>query len=692
MTGQGFALDVTFDSVLNEWVGDEINNLGTQPAPEGGSYTLLAVWDGTEFIVAMDRDSSNRYLGDTGWADDSFFLAIDTDGIPYSGAALDGYQRMNFAGPMLPDVIYSFAGGPNWYESSTWNGTGWDWNGWTDSGAIYGTSESQPNDELFVDILNKSIHNLSGASELHIWAWMTREGNGWIEASWPGGYTGSQPTMAAAPLKVKDLATILAAPHDPSPGNYESDVLVEDPFVTFSWDVPMTPTAADPNVFEVQPNLAYHKLYRSSGSPTDPNVYFETDVYGWDGSLRASHTLSYALLTDAQYFWRVDKVLDNDNEVEGDVWTFYTVTLKITSGPESQVVPAGSTADFTVTVQSPTTPTATWYKVGQAEPLETGGKISISPDTLTLSITNVQIEEEGAYYCIVNNESGVPATSGQALLGVRRRIAYWPFEDNDANSVETGSPTSVLYGDPAFTTDGIDGDAIVFDADEDAQDLLYTNPEEASYFDICHYTMTAACWVKASIASTWGPLVARNGEGSQGWQLRHSGFTLDRVCFTTRGTGYDDGTPTNRTVYDGQWHWVVATYDGAEKKVYIDGVVSRLYSSDDGSVAQESDAVSGLIDPTGSPLSIAGRVKGNTESGLEIENYTVTAGTYDEIEIYNYALDAATVAQKYADLTETAVCAGIQAYDLDGDCMVNMDDLGLLASEWLNDELTQPTP
>jgi hypothetical protein len=471
--------------------------------------------------------------------------------------------------------------------------------------------------------------------------------------------------------------------HDPSPANYEQGVLISG--LTLSW------TVADPNNDgKVDPNLAACDVY--IGSDLDPNLIYQGTVTVWDSqTLRASFPFS-AAQKDQTYYWRVDSVLDDSAIRQGFVWEFRTEITRpvITADPDYQVVTAGGTAVFAVEVVSPTTPAATWYKVGNPNPLQSGGDISISPDTLTLSIADAQLADEGGYYCVVNNESGVPAVSKTALLGIRRRIAYWPFEDGNANSTIAGSPISVMYHNPTFVSEGIVGDAMKFDTDEGSADILYTDPDQASYFDICNAGMTVACWMKSSYAATWGPLVARNGEGSEGWQLRHNGFSLDRVCFTTRGTGNDDGSASNRTVYDGQWRYVVGTYDGQEKKVYIDGVVSRVYNSDDGSIARESDAAAGLIGDCPSPVALAGRVQGDPIQGLVFDDASVTACILDEVEIYNYALDATAIAQRYADIMGVAVCPAVQLYDLDGDCIVNLNDLSKLASEWLSDISVQP--
>lgn len=177
------------DGLLDDWGGGDVLNLGTEAAPDGGDYTLLTTADATNLYVGMDRDSSDRYLGDTGVDNDSFFFAVDVDGTPGSGAGIDGYTRMDFGGPMLPDVIYYYTGGGGWYEWSSWNGVdAWDWNGWSDQGTYYGWDETNPDDELAIPLAN-----IGGSANVMVWAWMTREGGDYVEASWPTGHTGGEP-------------------------------------------------------------------------------------------------------------------------------------------------------------------------------------------------------------------------------------------------------------------------------------------------------------------------------------------------------------------------------------------------------------------------------------------------------------------------------------------------------------------
>ncbi len=479
-------------------------------------------------------------------------------------------------------------------------------------------------------------------------------------------------------------------PHYPLPAYGKEDVAVSG--LQLSWAIPQVRSQVDPEVFVADPNLVSFELRYSD---TDPNLdavaVVPISITTWDaGTLRASHTPSPELAKDGTCFWRVDSVMNDAAVIKGMEWFFYTELTRviILSGPAYQLVEAGATAVFSVDISTESPAVYQWYKYVDGindTMLTDGGDIS-GATADTLSIANAAIDDEGRYYCIVNNDSGIEVVSKQALLGIQRRIAYWPFENNTFDSVVPNSPGMIVVGDPNFVPEGILGDAVVFD---DGVDMLYTDPHQVSYFDICDYAMTVACWVKTTDTQDWCPLVAKNGEG-QGWQLRHS-WNTTRPCFTTRGTGNEDGTPANRTIYDGNWHYVVGTFDGTVKKVYIDGIVSEVYSGDTGEFVKDGDAVVAPINYSQSPVAIAGRVSRhiNHVEGLNVETWNIVAGTYDEIEIYNYALDAAAIAQMYTDLSGNDVCL-TQTYDLDGDCIVNLSDLGLLASEWLNGQLVEP--
>ena len=145
-------------------------------------YTLWITWDADNLYVGIDRDTDidNRYLGDSYPDDLSLFVAIDTDQTPGSGATSDGYNRVTFSGGYLPEYCFYFAGGGGWAEWSTWTGTAWNWNGWTDDWGYYGWSGGNIDDELQI-----TWARLGDPTGIVFKAWITGEGDGTVLASWP---------------------------------------------------------------------------------------------------------------------------------------------------------------------------------------------------------------------------------------------------------------------------------------------------------------------------------------------------------------------------------------------------------------------------------------------------------------------------------------------------------------------------
>ncbi len=98
------------------------------------------------------------------------------------------------------------------------------------------------------------------------------------------------------------------------------------------------------------------------------------------------------------------------------VETFYGagVAPAITSQPASVTNNAGTTASFSVSATSPTTLRYQWLKNGAK--LADGGNLSGATNS-TLTITNVQSTDAGAYHCILLNDSS-STTTAEALLTV----------------------------------------------------------------------------------------------------------------------------------------------------------------------------------------------------------------------------------------------------------------------------------
>ena len=599
---------------------------------------------------------------------------------------------IRFMNGTTSEVEFVFIGGDDWFSKYD-----------TGSGVYEQTSKRYDNYDLF-----QVKFSLTGSNSYVI---SVTEGsiadNGWkgsddgdpsygpVVATWEGTFTGSAIDGIQVyteggdgsdqwfdNLEISDewLTTV----HNYSPEDGTVDVVVAG--LELSWDIPQKRTST-PGVFAAATNLESFNLYLSVDDPNlagvEPIVVSE-----WGTNLKAGYTPTPDLSKNSTVYWRVDSVYSTGDVVEGTPLSFDTELTKaiITSQSEYVAVDPGATAVIPVEVFTETEASYQWYKYVDGENdemLTDGGDIS-GATTSELAIANAEVADEASFYCTIINSSEIPVSSDPTILAVKRKLAYWTFEDNNLDSIVPGSPASVIVGDPNFMSNGIVGDCIEFDS---GVDFIYTELDKVSYFDNCDYNMTVSCWVKTDDTQDWCPLVAKRGEG-EGWQLRHHGNSDERPCFTTRGTGNDDGTPANRTIYDDQWHYVVGTFDGSIKKVYIDGVVSVVYSSDDGSVDRYGDEVSAPINASISPVAIGGRVIVNEEE-LVIEDYNNTYGLFDEVEIYNYALDADTIAQIYANISGQDVCLG-QMYDLSGNCIVDLADFAIIASEWLSDSIVSP--
>jgi hypothetical protein len=118
-------------------------------------------------------------------------------------------------------------------------------------------------------------------------------------------------------------------------------------------------------------------------------------------------------------------------------------------------------------------------------------------------------------------------------------------------------------------------------------------------------SFTVSCWVKGWPVDQWVPFVSKNGEGD-GWQMRRSGASTD-IDWTTRGTttGFTNGNgdfssavvvtgagvtqPGVRTL---QWYHYACTFDGTDKKIYIN---SQLVSQQTNVNAKIQDSASLLV-------------------------------------------------------------------------------------------------
>ena len=123
----------------------------------------------------------------------------------------------------------------------------------------------------------------------------------------------------------------------------------------------------------------------------------------------------------------------------------------------------------------------------------------------------------------------------------------------------------------------------------------------------------------------------------------------------------------------GTWYFYTATW-GVNSQTgnlnineYVNGVLIRSGTQVDlGSVFWQYPMVLGAANSRGS-----------------VEDFFI--GAIDDIKFYNYPLSVAEIQQEYVDVTGNSICADPPVADVTGDCLVNLNDLAMLAAEWLLD-------
>lgn len=408
--------------------------------------------------------------------------------------------------------------------------------------------------------------------------------------------------------------------------------------------------------------------------PTAYNVYFSdnlnailtSDASAFMGTTATPAMTINTIQTDSTYYWAVNEVVADANDILGSIWMFQTnKTLPVVkSQPIPQQVFPGQTASFTFDIESISQPYYQWFDAnGQ---LNEGGSFS-GTQSQTLIITDAQAIHEGGYYCKVTNAAGT-ITSNTAGLLIKRIVGYWTLnqaaDPNMAFQDLSGSANHLkpVYMVPVQFTwergaDGSANGALVFNG----QFALGTQKADGTMNDIpvADQPYTISAWIKPTAA---GGIV---GWGNYGTNNRVNAIKLDNPT-TIWHYWWNADTGGNRgySLIDNKWHLVTVTYDGDVRVIYIDGLRAGGDNPAPHAVATSENFLIGktnTIDVTGEFFS----------------------GAIDDVRVYNYALDPIDIAKSYTNVMGGQVCMVRPAYDLTSDCIVDMADFALFAAEWM---------
>jgi hypothetical protein len=368
------------------------------------------------------------------------------------------------------------------------------------------------------------------------------------------------------------------------------------------------------------------------------------------------------LQRDKTYYWRVDAMPDrNDPNIAfGKVWSFETKKSipVILTNPTDQLVEFGGTASFTIKVESPSAYTVKWYR--EDAPTTVVG----TGDTLT--VTNAQLSHFGKKYCAVaTNPAGDSLPSGGAAIFMRTLVAHYACDDTiDANNKVVVDSSGLSRNGTAMSTTasvpGIIGGGLAFNGSTDFVNCGKWNPTEVTG------QMTVSFWSKwGGSTGSWQGFIGKRdtwGAASMMWNINCHAQNEGRVGIDSDGSGPWFGPTEVRVLPVDQWAHVAVTFDGSLAAIFING--HRVWDPQPFTMNGKTDAA---------------LVFGATDPG-PADAYK---GVLDDVRIYNYVLTPTEIGSMVAEVLGKPVCPVYHPYDFNQDCKVNLPDLMILLSNWM---------
>ena len=450
---------------------------------------------------------------------------------------------------------------------------------------------------------------------------------------------------------------------------------------------PVNPTPEVGLEVGIDPVLTWEQLPEVADMGVTYNVYFGSepnelsdDYYGntivkTTSSDPADFFYSYGenLLNSTTYYWKVDAVETGGTVHEGPEWSFVTqpASARIETQPVSLTVAAGSDAVFSIGALNGTM--YQWYKDGSPLADDATDTLYTGENTDTLTILDVQLDDEAYFYCVVDNSLNTPAESKTVRLLTQRLMGWWELDGDLSDSVNDVVPGVPAYMgttvDPNYVANGVSGEAMeFFGTPED----LVTFTDSAEYYNFYPQGYSVSAWVNiAGYTGNWAGIVSKESVLENG----RNGFFL--IC-TNNGEAVHTLRQSFNDLYsgvdviDGNWHLITGTYDGNTARIFVDGKLAN-------------ETVNSTIVDQGPADLIFG-----AETS---ENSSAFVGLLDDVRIWNYAIDPVDAAMLYIDVNpEIEICVEYPELDIAGpdgvgdeyrDCKIDLYDLAPLASTWL---------
>ncbi|HOT74045.1 MAG TPA: immunoglobulin domain-containing protein [Anaerohalosphaeraceae bacterium] len=456
---------------------------------------------------------------------------------------------------------------------------------------------------------------------------------------------------------------------DPIPSNAAVNVPLTQ---TLSWTV-------------IGPNVEFIDLY--FGTENDPNLSTKPDYKKL--SMEPATTTSYVptLNYSTNYYWKINVYEPNAAPgatdyimTAGPVWRFITIgqAPQVTPvSPAITTVDAGQAAVLSVTAIN--VDAYQWYKAGNANPLSNGAKYT-GTATNTLTINDVQLADEGQYYCQATNTAYPdPVDSVPGLVMTKRMIIHYPLD-----TVVSGVTPDVVSGyDMTLVSadSGTDLPTLVTGVPELGGNALFFNNSSRNDPNFWGQYATAGdvdmeAMGNGLTISFWVQWIGNNGDyqgivNRQGtWNASDMMWRIDKDRTTGDINFGRNGSVQGSAVLDqAQWNYITVTVNNT-------GGVVKTYKN-----GELVDTDSGFTYGTG--VNSGFKLGCNTDAGEGL-----LYGMIDDVKVYNYARTTEQVGNDYLAVKGGWICnnegSAELTYDFNDDCQVDLADFALLAADWLN--------
>lgn len=447
----------------------------------------------------------------------------------------------------------------------------------------------------------------------------------------------------------------------------------------------------------LDPAVEYIDLY--FGTENDPNLSAKpankqlsmvpAAVTTWDTGVLAYSTT---------YYWKIDTYEPNTAPgatdyivTPGGVWRFTSIgqapTVTAVS-PAKTIVDTGAPSAV-LSVTGTNAETYQWYKVGTPDTALSDGANYTGTATNTLTINDVQLADEGYYYCqVANSVYPDPVASAAGLVMTKRLVIHYPLD-----SVVSGVTPDVVGG---FNMTLAKNTATLGYPTLETADmkigsgaLLFNNLTTADPNHYGQYATAGDVDIEAMgsgfTVELWMNFAGTNGAGAMGLVARRNAWASGQMMWGVEARPAGDvyfATGGNATALaptvQGEWNHVAITHDGSSTaRVYVNGEFR----------AQHTNVP--YWGGSDSPLMLAASdYSATTGAAANFFN-----GMLDDIKFYNYVKTSAEIAQDYLAVEGGWVCnreAPALAYDFNGNCMVDIEDFSIFAASWLESNRVYP--